>query len=69
MSILEWLLHLLVLVAGYAAGRGRPVGRLVDWNWHRIIRSSRANAADVVLWVVLHPAKALLTLRRSRAGR
>lgn len=64
MSVLEWALHVVLLVAGYAAGRVRPVRRLVDWNWDRTIHSPDANAADLVLWVVLNPIKAARTLRR-----
>lgn len=64
MSVLEWALHVVLLVAGYAAGRVRPVRRLVDWNWDRTIHSPDANVADLVLWVALNPVKAARTLRR-----
>lgn len=66
MSVLEWALHVVLLVAGYAAGRWRPVRRLVDWNWDRTIHSPDANVADLVLWVVLNPVNAARTLRRGR---
>lgn len=64
MTALEWALHVSLLAAGYAAGRLRPVRRLIDWNWDRTIRSPDANAADLVLWVVLNAVKAARTLRR-----
>ncbi|WP_251153705.1 hypothetical protein [Cellulosimicrobium sp. Marseille-Q4280] len=64
MSATEWALHVALLVAGYLAGRLRPVRALVDWNWDRTIRSPDANGADLVLWVVLNPIKAARTLRR-----
>lgn len=61
MTTTAWLL-LAALAAGYLAGRVRPWGRFVAWNWCRTIWSSKTTSADVVLFCALHPVKAWKTL-------
>lgn len=47
------------LLIGYLLGRLRPVRRIDDWNWGRVIYGRAPNLGDVALFTVLHPGKAL----------